>query len=76
MELVRGIDQDRRRQAIVRSVVRMCEDLDTLLVAEGIENAEEAAALRELGVRYHQGFWYARPLLGEFPQISANSTVG
>lgn len=69
MELVRGIDQDRRRQAIVRSVVRMCEELDTLVIAEGIENAEDALALRDLGVRYHQGFWYARPLLGALPEI-------
>jgi EAL domain-containing protein (putative c-di-GMP-specific phosphodiesterase class I) len=76
MELVRGIDKDRRRQAIVRSMARMCEELDTLLVAEGIENAEEAIALRELGVRYHQGFLYARPLLGAFPQINSMALLG
>jgi EAL domain-containing protein (putative c-di-GMP-specific phosphodiesterase class I) len=69
MELVRGIDVDRRRQAIVRAVVQMCEDLDTLVIAEGIENAHEASTLRDLGVRYHQGYWYARPLLGELPPI-------
>ncbi len=70
MELVRGIDTDRRRQAIVRAVVRMCEDLDTLVIAEGIENAQEASALRDLGVRYHQGYWYARPQLEVLPAIS------
>ncbi|UAK26509.1 EAL domain-containing protein [Sphingomonas nostoxanthinifaciens] len=70
MELVRGIDQDRRRQAIVRAVVRMCEELKTLVIAEGIENAQEALALRELGVRYQQGYWYARPQLGVLPDIS------
>lgn len=75
MELVRGIDQDRRRQAIVRAVVRMCEELNTLVIAEGIENAEEAVALRDLGVRYHQGFWYARPLLNGFPQINTGVLV-
>lgn len=75
MELVRGIDQDRRRQAIVRAVVRMCEELNTLIIAEGIENAEEAVALRDLGVRYHQGFWYARPLLNGFPQINTGVLV-
>jgi EAL domain-containing protein (putative c-di-GMP-specific phosphodiesterase class I) len=70
MELVRGIDQDRRRQAIVRSVVRMCEELDTLVIAEGIEHAHEASLLCDLGVRYHQGYWYARPQLGVLPVIS------
>ena len=63
MELVRGIDSDGRKRAIVRAVVSMCAELDTLLIAEGIETAAEAAALRALGVRYHQGFWYARPTI-------------
>ena len=39
----------------------MCHELDTLVIAEGIETAGEAATLRDLGVRYHQGYWYARP---------------
>jgi EAL domain-containing protein (putative c-di-GMP-specific phosphodiesterase class I) len=76
MELVRGIDGDRRRQAIVRAAVRMCEELDTLVIAEGIETAAEAATLRDLGVRYHQGFWYARPLLGGLPKISPECVAG
>lgn len=61
MELVRGIDTDVRRRAIVRAVVGMCRELDTLVIAEGIETEAEAATLRDLGIRYHQGFWYARP---------------
>jgi EAL domain-containing protein (putative c-di-GMP-specific phosphodiesterase class I) len=69
MELIRGIDQDHRRRAIVRAIVRMCKELETLVIAEGIENAQEASALRELGVRYHQGYWYARPQLGVLPGI-------
>jgi EAL domain-containing protein (putative c-di-GMP-specific phosphodiesterase class I) len=67
MGLVRGVDRDVRRQAIIKAVVRMCEDLHTLVIAEGIETAEEAAALRGLGVRYHQGYWYARPGLAHLP---------
>lgn len=73
MDLVRGIDRDVRRQAIVRAVVRMCDDLDTLVIAEGIETADEAAMLRTLGVRYHQGYWYARPALGCLPTPRADS---
>lgn len=73
MELVRGIDGDRRRQAIVAAVARMCDDLDTLLIAEGIETAAEAATLRSLGVRYHQGYWYARPALEQLPALRAES---
>jgi len=71
MVLVRGIDQDRRRQAIVRGVVAMCADLDTLVIAEGVETPQEAAKLRDLGVRYHQGHWYAQAALARLPAIRA-----
>ncbi len=71
MALVRGIDRDPRRRAIVRGVVGMCADLDTLLIAEGVETADEADALSDLGVRYHQGYWYARPALNALPLLAA-----
>lgn len=70
MNLVRNIDRDPRRRAIVSAVVHMCHELDTLLIGEGIETSAEAETLRELGVRYHQGFWYARPAVGELPSVS------
>lgn len=69
MELVRDVDRDPRRQAIIRGVVQMCTELDTLVIAEGIETASEAGALRDLGVRYHQGFWYAKPALNALPSV-------
>lgn len=69
MELIQGIDRDPRRRAIVGAMVRMCEELDTLLIAEGVETGSEAAVLRDLGVRYHQGFWYASPCLDALPTI-------
>lgn len=53
MDLIRDIDTNARRRAIVRSMVGMCRELDTLLIAEGIETAAEAAVLNDLGVRYH-----------------------
>jgi len=35
------------------------------VVAEGIETAEQAAALRAMGCRYGQGFLYHRPMDGD-----------
>lgn len=73
MDLVRGIGSERRRQAIVKAMMQMCGDLDTLVIAEGVETASEAAALRDLGVRYHQGYWYAKPALGRLPALNPES---
>jgi EAL domain-containing protein (putative c-di-GMP-specific phosphodiesterase class I) len=61
MELIRGIDASMPRRIIVQSLVRMCRDLGILLIAEGIETEAEYTALRLLGLRYFQGFLFARP---------------
>ncbi len=61
MALVRGIDRDRRRRAIVGGVLRVCRDLGITPVAEGVETAGEAGALLDLGVGLHQGYYFARP---------------
>lgn len=70
MALVRGIDQDTRRAAIVRGIVAICAELDTVVIAEGIETANEAKALSSLGVRYMQGFHFARPAFEALPPIA------
>jgi EAL domain-containing protein (putative c-di-GMP-specific phosphodiesterase class I) len=70
MALTRNIHTDRVRQAIVRSVVSLCTDLNISLIAEGIENLQEAMALRDLGIRLHQGYLFARPALEQLPMIA------
>ena len=67
MELVRGIDSDRVRRAIVSSIRKLCDDLGVILVAEGIETLEEYATLRDLGVSLLQGFLFARPQIQALP---------
>ena len=67
MELVRGIDQSLPRRMIVEGVVRMCAGMGITLIAEGIETAAEHDVLRALGVRYQQGYWFARPQIGALP---------
>jgi EAL domain-containing protein (putative c-di-GMP-specific phosphodiesterase class I) len=56
-----------RQAAVARAVVRLAEDLELVVVAEGIEEPEQAQALLELGCRVGQGFLYAKALPeGEF----------
>lgn len=61
MELVRGIDQNAVRQAIVEGIALVCLRLGIEVVAEGIESAEESAFLLSLGIHYQQGYWFAKP---------------
>ncbi|MDX2089800.1 MAG: EAL domain-containing protein [Kofleriaceae bacterium] len=61
MALIRMIDRDRTRQAIVRGIVSVCRDLGIAPIAEGIETVEELHALEDLGLELFQGFLFARP---------------
>ena len=63
MALIRGIDQSKPRRAIVAGVVAMCRQLDIAVIAEGIESADEARCLADLGIHLMQGYWFGRPQL-------------
>ena len=70
MELIRGIDASMPRRTIVDGIVKICRTLDIQLIAEGIETAGECEALRDLGVRYQQGYFFAQPGLEKLPAIN------
>ena len=70
MGLVRGIDADRARQAIVGGLLRICAELDVGVVAEGVETEAEHRALRDLGATMFQGFLFSRPAFMELPSVS------
>ena len=59
--LIDGIEADRSRQALAAGLISFAEKIDATIVAEGIERPAEVDALAELGVRYGQGFYFARP---------------
>ena len=61
MSLIRGIDTNPRKQAIVRSICKLCDELGILVVAEGVENVEERDAVIALGCNLLQGYLFARP---------------
>ncbi len=61
--LAANCDQDQTRLAIVRTMVVLAGEIGLKLVVEGVERAAEVAALRDVGVRYIQGFYFARPAL-------------
>lgn len=73
MELIRGLDRDGKKAIILRHVIAMCRDLGVALVAEGVETAEEYAALRDLGVTLFQGYYLAKPGFEQLPRLRADA---
>jgi EAL domain-containing protein (putative c-di-GMP-specific phosphodiesterase class I) len=59
--LIAGLDHDEARRALVAAVVMYALQSGAVLVAEGIENAVELAALESLGVDSAQGYHLGRP---------------
>jgi PAS domain S-box-containing protein len=59
--LVRGIDRDLGRQAMVVAMRHFGQATGCRLIAEGVETKAEADMVKALGADMGQGFWYARP---------------
>ncbi len=62
MELIRDIDKNTVAQKIVKAVTGICHDLKIKVIAEGIETPEEYKVLSGMGIRYFQGFLFAKPM--------------
>ena len=46
---------------MIRSICDLADFFGALVVAEGVETTEDDQALREMGIRFFQGFLYGRP---------------
>jgi EAL domain-containing protein (putative c-di-GMP-specific phosphodiesterase class I) len=61
MSLVRDVHQQPTKRKLIRSMTELCHDMGRVVVAEGIETAEERDALAGLGCDVMQGYLFARP---------------
>lgn len=59
--LIAGLDKDVRRQRLLKSFTKLCEDMGAILVAEGIETKEELLAVIDTGCQLGQGYLLGRP---------------
>lgn len=62
MGLIRNIDTDKARQAIVKGIALIGQELDIQLLAEGIETRAERDFLFSIGIDLMQGYWFSKPL--------------
>jgi len=58
---VQQVAGDRARQAVIHSICDLADFFGAIVVAEGVETAEDDEALRQMGIRFFQGFLYGRP---------------
>lgn len=70
MNLVRSIHNRGPRQAIVRAILQVCEDLAIEVIAEGVESPAEHDWFSEHGVRLFQGYLFAKPAFEAMPPVS------
>jgi len=61
---VAGIGDNTESTAIVHTIILLAQARGLEVIAEGIETAAQAAALRALGCTFGQGYYFASPLLG------------
>ena len=59
--LVRGVESDPARQALIAGMVHFAGRTRCTLLAEGIETEAEARTLLDLGVELGQGYLFGRP---------------
>lgn len=74
MQLVRDIDKEPVKRVIVEGIIRICRDLGIGVIGEGVETAQESAALLDLGVSVQQGYLFARPGFETLPEPGAGAS--
>jgi len=73
---VRGLGQDAADTAIVRSVIDLAHALGLVVVAEGVETADQVAHLQRLGCDQAQGYFFSRPQPAEELERQLSATSG
>ena len=61
ISLVRGIDGDRARQALVAGMRHFADETNCIMLGEGVETEAELKTLERLGVVLGQGYLLGRP---------------
>ncbi|MFZ0169625.1 MAG: EAL domain-containing protein [Candidatus Dormiibacterota bacterium] len=61
--LIRSVNSDPARQAMIVALAHFARVTGSQLIAEGVETRAEATTLNSLGgVAFAQGYWYGRPV--------------
>ncbi|MEI9979972.1 MAG: EAL domain-containing protein [Edaphobacter sp.] len=58
---IRGIAESVVKRSAVQNFINLASDVGAMLVAEGVEQEEDALALVQMGVRLMQGYLFGKP---------------
>ncbi|CAB1127836.1 protein of unknown function [Candidatus Hydrogenisulfobacillus filiaventi] len=77
MELIRNVDQEPAKAAMAAGILEFARRLGqhSAVIAEGVERLAEARTLAELGIRYAQGFLWARPAPEPAPAVATQPVL-
>lgn len=74
---IQYLDRNADRLEIVRTIVVLAHTLNMDAIAEGIETAEQLAAVQSLGCEYGQGYYFYPPLTqGQVETLISEQTLG
>jgi EAL domain-containing protein (putative c-di-GMP-specific phosphodiesterase class I) len=67
MGLVRDVHKEPVKQKLIAAMTALCREMAMLVIAEGVETAEERDVLADLGCELMQGYLFGRPARGFAP---------
>ncbi|CAN5866087.1 hypothetical protein BH11GEM1_BH11GEM1_11830 [soil metagenome] len=71
ISLITAIDTNFIKQNLVQTMVRFANDHGAMVIAEGVERAEEFKMVQDLGVHLVQGFFLHRPQSASSPIVKS-----
>ena len=65
MSFIRGLEKDERKRDLVELIIALAKKLQTIVVAEGVELAEQFNILKDMGCDVAQGYYFSKPVPAE-----------
>lgn len=59
--LIKKMEDDKKAQTLISTISGIAKNLNITAYAVGIETKEQADRLKEIGIRYMQGFYFGKP---------------
>ncbi len=68
--VIRGVGNSKGKKAMLTALHALAKSIPAETIAEGVETIEDLAVVKEVGIDYAQGYYFARPGPA-FPELNA-----